>query len=91
MGGCPGICRDPGPGPGPGLRATGQSGLGYKSAGQSRKQNPAGQQIPTSRDKNPGQSLDGPADGDKKSRDCPFSSFAHPLGEQALSDACYFP
>ena len=45
MSGCPGICRDPGSGPanprdlGPGrrLKATGESGPGQKSAGQSRK------------------------------------------------------
>ena len=48
-------------GQGPGLRAKGQSGPGQKSAGQSQYFNPAGQQILTSRDKNPGQSWDGPA------------------------------
>ena len=39
-------------GPGLGLKATGQSGPGQKSAGQSRYLNPAGQQIPAVRDKN---------------------------------------
>ena len=48
-------------GQGPGLRARGQSEPGEKSAGQSWYLNPAGQQIPTSRDKNSGQSRDGPA------------------------------
>ena len=56
--------------PGPGLKAMRQSGPGQKSARQFRHQNSAGEQIPTSRDKNPGQSRC------PKSRECPLPYLA---------------
>ena len=61
-------------GPGPVFKATGQSGPGQQSAGKSRYQNPAGQQIPTFRDKNPGQSRDVAAEFERQLKfNAPFN------------------